>query len=335
MTAARRAVAVEEGAGTPSMSRTRGPLRAREARSRMNELDRDSPACCVGAGRAATTLLHHLARAGLRIGLVANRSFASAARAVEIIGAGAAAKTLAEIAPHPLVVLGVHDAGLEALARALAEQWPASAAGRGVALHLSGALEAEAIAPLRACGLAVGSFHPMQAFADPARAVRPLAGVTFGIEGDPRAMACMQRLASALHARTLELHAADKPLYHASAVLAAGGLVALAGLSRSGLARCASAELAWQAIVPLLRGTLDNLAALGPEQALTGPIARGDIGMTATHLRVLGERAPLLVPAYRALALATVELAQQSGRLAAEPAARLRELLLPSARTCP
>lgn len=197
-----------------------------------------------------------------------------------------------------------------------------------VALHLSGSLSGAELEPLRALGFACGSFHPLQSFADPERALRPIAGITFGIEGDAPARDCMQALAASANANVMEVQATDKVLYHAAAALAANGVVALAHLASGGLElSSSSSDQPWRALEPLLRGTLDNLALLGPGQALTGPIARGDAAAVAAHLQALATRAPQLVPAYLALARAAVDLAERQGRLTAPHARALRALL--------
>ena len=65
---------------------------------------------------------------------------------------------------------------------------------------------------------------------------------------------------------------------------------------------------------PLLRASLENALALG-DAALTGPVARGDAGTIARHLRTLGRVAPDSVAAYLALARRTADRAIASGRL--------------------
>ena len=52
-------------------------------------------------------------------------------------------------------------------------------------------------------------------------------------------------------------------------------------------------------LAPLLRTTLANLLERGPAQALTGPVARGDVGTVRAHLRLLDGQAPRLAAAYR------------------------------------
>jgi predicted short-subunit dehydrogenase-like oxidoreductase (DUF2520 family) len=77
-------------------------------------------------------------------------------------------------------------------------------------------------------------------------------------------------------------------------------------------------------LLPLVRGTLDNVAEIGPEKALTGPVARGDVETLKTHLRALP---PTIKPLYRALMLETVALAERAGRITTAQAGKLRKAL--------
>ena len=89
------------------------------------------------------------------------------------------------------------------------------------------------------------------------------------------------------------LQADTKPLYHAAAVMASNYAVTLMGQSAELLAHCGlDGPDAVRALLPLLAGTMENLAALGLPQALTGPLSRGDAGTIARHLAHLDAVAP-------------------------------------------
>ena len=82
---------------------------------------------------------------------------------------------------------------------------------------------------------------------------------------------------------------------------------------------------AWQALLPLFKGTAANLErTASPRTALTGPIARGDVTTVAKHLAVLP---PELLDAYCSLGLATTKLALANGTIDKEVAAELTQLL--------
>jgi predicted short-subunit dehydrogenase-like oxidoreductase (DUF2520 family) len=68
-----------------------------------------------------------------------------------------------------------------------------------------------------------------------------------------------------------------------------------------------------------VRQTVGNWAELGPADALTGPIARGDEVTVARQRKAIAEAAPDLLEAFDALVDATRSLADaaQSGRTGA------------------
>jgi predicted short-subunit dehydrogenase-like oxidoreductase (DUF2520 family) len=76
------------------------------------------------------------------------------------------------------------------------------------------------------------------------------------------------------------------------------------------------------AVLPLARGSLENLSRLGPIQALTGPVARGDTETVRLHLRTLEPRERRL---YAVLGSVLVELASEGG-LGPEAAEQLEAL---------
>src|SRR5438034_210350 len=84
-------------------------------------------------------------------------------------------------------------------------------------------------------------------------------------------------------------------------------------------------------IVPLVRATVENWARAG-DNALTGPIARGDEGTVARHREAISERAPELLELYDALAASTRDLAAPTPDLASlvrHPAAPARHAASP------
>jgi len=216
-----------------------------------------------------------------------------------------------------LVLLAVPDGAVRETATAIAAQ---GAAGPGcVALHLSGALPAEALGSLAERGYAVGGLHPLQTVADPARGAERLRGAYFTFEGDPSARATASEIVEAADGRMLEVHATEKARYHAACVFASNYVIACAAVATRLLATAANiaeAEAA-RALQPLWGGAVSNLDRLGPTEALTGPVRRGDIDTVRAHLDAL-DGAELEL--YAELALETLRVAKRAG-LSAEIAA--------------
>ena len=187
------------------------------------------------------------------------------------------------------VVLSVPDAVLPEVSMVLAAQGepPPGCA----AFHMSGALGTDPLAPLVERGYGVGVLHPLQALADPVLGGEQLEGIYFSVSGEPAAVLAARRIVDHLGSTSIMVPVARRPIYHAAAVFASNylsGLIGAAGrlMAQAGL----SDEEALQAILPLARGSLENLGRLGPASALTGPIARGDIETVRLHLRSLEPR---------------------------------------------
>jgi predicted short-subunit dehydrogenase-like oxidoreductase (DUF2520 family) len=221
---------------------------------------------------------------------------------IAIVGAGRLGSVLAAAlqVPAPLgrggaaqgadvVLLCVPDSEIAAAAAAVA---PGPLVG-----HCSGATGLDALLPHEAFSL-----HPLMTV--PAGAPPDvLAGAGCAVAGaTPRALAAARGLAERLGMRATEVADADRAAYHAAASMASNFLVTLEGAAER-LATTAGVDR--NLLAPLVRATVENWVALGPERALTGPIARGDVATVERHRAAIGERAPELLPLYDALAEAT------------------------------
>ena len=165
--------------------------------------------------------------------------------------------------------------------------------------HLSGATTLAPLAPHEAFSL-----HPLMTVTGPGTRFE---GATAAIAGStPRALATARALAEHLGLRPIEVDDADRAAYHAAASIASNFLVTLEGAAER---LAATTGVDREALVPLVRATLENWAALGPERALTGPIARGDEATVARQREAVAARCPELVPAWDALASLTRGLA--------------------------
>jgi predicted short-subunit dehydrogenase-like oxidoreductase (DUF2520 family) len=225
--------------------------------------------------------------------------------------AGAEYRMLPELPPAhtTIVILAVPDDALVEVVHDLAMVGPAPTGC--VALHLSGALSTDALAPLYHRGYAIGSMHPLMAVADPWLAGDRLVGAAFAMTGDPVANTAARRLVSALGGVPLTIAATQRPLYHAAAVVASNYLVALTGAAVRMLVEAGvDDEDAVRALLPLPRGTLDNIQQLGVRAAVTGPIARGDVDTVRLHLARLSPGDRVL---YSGLGLELLRLAQAAG----------------------
>jgi predicted short-subunit dehydrogenase-like oxidoreductase (DUF2520 family) len=135
------------------------------------------------------------------------------------------------------------------------------------------------------------------------RQARPeLAGVTFAVEGDARAVRLARRMVLDLGGRVVMIDPRRKAMYHAfgafTSPLVIATLAAAEGVARqAGIAPAAARA----AILPILLQTIRNYLAHGPADAFSGPLVRGDVATVRRHLDVL-RSVPEARAAYVALA---------------------------------
>lgn len=296
------------------------------------------PLAIVGAGRVGSSLAIDVARAGRfdPVTLVCRSDPAPAPSsrltALDIAVVGADPETglpdLAAVgAADYVVAFCVPDDRLEETV----SSWTAGCeAGRigapSWALHTSGLHSAEALAPLRGVGAAVAACHPLVAIARPGAG--RFRGVTFGIDGDPEAVALAVELAAAVGGTPRRIRPEARPLYHLAAVFGSNFLVACLSVAARLFAESAAtpsdAGDALGALLPLARSALDNLERDGLPDGMTGPIVRGDVETVRRHLLALD---PVRRDLYRALGAEL--LAAREDRLGVDVVARLRGALGP------
>ena len=277
----------------------------------------------VGAGAVGTALGLALHRAGWPIHAVASRDPGRRERFRGLVpGARVFADATSLLDEVELIVVAVPDDAIPRVAGRLQMY-----AGQAM-IHTSGLLGAEVLASAMAAGTQIGSFHPLVAFADTERAVAALHGATIAIEGDDQLSALLGRMAEAIGGVPVRLAPGAKGAYHAAAVLAAGGFVALLDAIAE-LGRVAGLDEQGSLAIygPLIEQTLGNARVLGIRAALTGPMTRGDVGTLESHLAALREHAPAALELYVAAARREVDLAEARGAIDDGVAARLRSSL--------
>jgi predicted short-subunit dehydrogenase-like oxidoreductase (DUF2520 family) len=184
-------------------------------------------------------------------------------------------------------------------------------------VHTSGALELEALAPLRARH-AVGSFHPLRSFPEPGPP-EAFHGIVVAVDASaPALLLALNRLARDLGARPKRVDDSRRALYHAAAVFASNYVVALMR-EAVGLLEAAgwTEKEAVLGLATLAEGAVANVRRRGPTAALTGPVRRGDAETVTRHLAALaglkGPSGRRRSDLYRMLGQVALEIAQQVG----------------------
>ena len=212
----------------------------------------------IGSGRAGGAMAAALAASGWQVR--------------ETLGRGASAAEVEAAAREVgLLLIATPDSAIAQVAKAVAPD------SQAVVAHMSGALGLDAVAPHRRRA----AIHPLTSMPDPALGARRLrSGCWFAVAGDPISLTVV----SDLGGQAFEVSERARALYHAAAAIASNHLVALLGQAER---VCEKADAPFEAMLSLVRATLDNVAELGPADALTGPAARGDEATIQRHLEAL------------------------------------------------
>lgn len=279
----------------------------------------------IGAGVFGKGLSLALATGGKQVMAVHSRSASSAQTLAHVIPGCQVFSTAQELADAvDLVFITTPDSVIGQIAAEI--KWRP---GQG-AVHCCGAASTQLLQPAFDQGAVTGAFHPFQTFAGvtgPEDAAGRLAGVTFAVTGNGWLQEYLWDMAKSLGGTPVRIPDEQRALYHSAAVLGCGHLAALlAQVVSVWQAMGFTQEEALKSLYPLCRTTLDAVRKEGPEAASTGPVVRGDLVTIQAHLEALFQSLPEAVPAYGALAAATLPVAAKRG-LGPGPLAAMQELI--------
>lgn len=277
----------------------------------------------VGTGRVGAVLAAALARAGHHVVAGYGVSLTSRTRAATLLP-GVPLVELPEVfARSSLVLVAVPDDALAGLVDGLAGAGEIRP-GQFVA-HTSGRYGIGVLAAATRAGALPLALHPAMTFTGTSVDLDRLSGATFGITAPEQLWPVAEALVVEMGAEPVRIAEHDRTLYHAALSHGANHLVTLINDAMD-LLRAAGVDDPDRTLAPLLSAALDNTLRQGDE-ALTGPVSRGDAGTVGGHLREIEATLPEASAAYVALARRTAARALASGRLRAADAEPLLDVL--------
>ena len=195
--------------------------------------------------------------------------------------------------------------------------------------HCSGALPSSVLKEVVNDYCSVASVHPIKSFAQPERAAETFAGTYCGFEGDEHAVNTLKIIFNNAKANCFDIDPSKKSLYHSAAVLSCNYLntlveIGLKTYEKAGVDRAISSKI----IGTIAKDTLHNIFESTPAEALTGPIARGDVATIMKHVEALKlEDDEPLLEVYKTLGKATLPLSAEQGSACAEDLLKIDDLL--------
>jgi predicted short-subunit dehydrogenase-like oxidoreductase (DUF2520 family) len=279
----------------------------------------------LGAGKVGTALAVAWGRAGHRNVAVSGRTPATTERTARLLpgvpvmsppDAASDAELLLIATPDHLIAEIVHELALSGL----------DLDGR-IVCHVSGSSGLGVLEEAEWRGARPLAIHPLQSFPTAEAGIERLPGSGMAVTAkDEETIAVGERLAK--DARCIPFRVADdaRPLYHAAAVFAANYLATTMILADR-LFRAAEIEDPVPLFAPLSRAVLENVVAMGPAAALTGPAARGDAGTIERNLYAIATTDAGAVGPYVALARAALDVAEREGSLSPDQRRTVEEVL--------
>ncbi len=262
----------------------------------------------IGAGRVGKTIgkLFVKEPVGTVLG-VFSRSDENAKDAVAFIGQGTPFCTLKDLPEADITFITTPDDAIEQTCRILVAS--NCLKENSLVVHCSGSLSSSAIAAAKACNCAIASVHPMRSFADPNLSVAQYKGTYCAIEGEKKATEILKVLFDSIGSITYPINSDKKEIYHAAGVFASNYLIVIAKEALNCLDEAGvPSDVAFDLVISLMSGTLNNLKETKvPENALTGPIKRGDIKTIEKHLEAMPHNG-LIKKLYSVAALSALKL---------------------------
>lgn len=180
-------------------------------------------------------------------------------------------------------------------------------------IHCSGSLSSSLFNHIDKYGAIGLSIHPLYAFSQPYGDNTALKQAVFTLEAssgiEPKILQCWKDIFEKKGNSVVLLDSEKKTKYHCAAVFGSNLLLGLLDCGIGLLEECGfSKEEALKAVKPLTMNNLEKAFQIGPSQALTGPVERGDIGTIEKHFVEMDEETKEI---YRLLSGRALRLAKE------------------------
>lgn len=277
----------------------------------------------IGTGRAGSVLGAALDRAGHKVVAAYGVSDTSRLRAEALLPGVPLLPVEEVMAQADLVLITIPDDALPSfISGAVSQEFVTPGQ---ILVHASGRYGVGILAEATAIGALPLALHPAMTLTGTSLDLERLSGAPFGVTSPEALRPIAEALVVEMGGEPVWVPEKSRALYHAALANGANHLVTLVSQSVDLLAS-AGVEDPAKLMSPLLYAALDNSLRQG-DQALTGPVVRGDASSVSAHIEVIGEISSEARNAYIAMARLTADRAMDAGLLNPMNAAQLLEVL--------
>jgi predicted short-subunit dehydrogenase-like oxidoreductase (DUF2520 family) len=244
--------------------------------------DKNTTVTIIGIGRLGGALAIALSRKGYQIENLFVRNGDNAKSAAKLMPKSPeilSEENYSKIESN-IVLISTQDSEIKSVSEKLSDQL----SNQTVLLHTSGSLSSSVLK--KSNRISTGSIHPLVSISDSIIGSEKFSGAFFGVEGEESAISSARQIAQDLGGKPFPINSESKALYHASAVMACGHLVALIDAACEMLSKCGVDE-SQDVLMPLVKSTIFNLENQNTSDALTGTFARLDKETFERHLKAM------------------------------------------------
>ncbi len=200
-------------------------------------------------------------------------------------------------------------------------------------VHFSGAKSLSVLKPIEKAGGFIACIHPIKSFASIEESIKTIKNTVYGVtlpENCPLFLRTfVDSFIKLLKGKIIEVQDSKKSIYHAAACVASNYLVALVNYAISINEKIGiNPDNSLKGLTGLIEGTVNNIKKLGTKKALTGPIARGDVGTLKEHIesfkKYLNEQDYFV---YKVLGIETANIAYENGWISKDVKDKFYEIL--------
>ena len=277
----------------------------------------------IGTGRVGAVIGAALNRAGHKVVAASAVSELSRLRAENLLPGVAILPVDEVVRDRDLILLTVPDDVLPEIVNGLAKT---NAVSPGTfVMHTSGRSGIDVLEPLTKLGCLPLAIHPIMTFTGTSIDLNRLTGCPFGVTAPESLRPVAEALVVEIGGEPVWVPEANRSLYHTALAFGANNLITLVNETVDILGQ-AGIENPNAIVAPLLGASLDNALRNG-DNALTGPISRGDVKTVSAHIAELKKISPATLSAYVAMGRLTAERALESGMLNVDQAQALLQVL--------
>ena len=269
----------------------------------------------IGAGKVGTTFGLFLNKKGINLTGFSSRKYSSAEHSAYLTNSKAYRDKLDLIKESDIVFITTNDDSIKIVADEIGSS--DLALNKKVICHMSGALDSTIFMKLKEKGATTASLHPMYSFSNIEQSAEQLQNANFSLEGEGEYLDKITKILEKTSINFQQIETNQKILYHTAACVASNYLVSLLNTSIDMLKSVGFEEKkALSMLKPLVTQTVNDIFEFGTQDALTGPISRGDADTVCKHLKKLKETGNEdWLKLYQILGLRTLDMTKDKGEI--------------------